>query len=386
MDQADPGLFRVLPSVDASGTLTFTPVANNIGKATFSATVYNALTKLFSAPETFTISIYAPPTTDGETYVVDYTGGNYATASDGVLSHDTDPNSAFDGGAMTAVVVNSGSDGYVYMNSDGSFKYYPSNGVFAGYDQISYQAAVGPATSPTQTVTIYSHEGAMVEKLYRQVLFRDAGRSEVMNWAPQLHGGLSMTSFGGDIIESSEHLNTVVTGFFYDFLGRSPSSSDLSYWDSVWVNNGGPEQVIIGIASTPECFNYAQTQYLYGDQNSNWLALAYQQILSRAVDSGALSYFTGQLDNGYMSRAQVAQTLATSSEYRTNAINNYYSLFLGRAPSSSDQQYWLGQMQNGTNQLSLQETLIASGEYFSSPQAAVYDPTYGWYDVNLWKY
>ena len=75
------------------------------------------------------------------------------SAANGVLANDTDA----DGGALSAVLGTTTSNGSLTLNADGSFVYTPNAG-FCGTDSFTYTATDGNATSApaTVTITVYS--------------------------------------------------------------------------------------------------------------------------------------------------------------------------------------------------------------------------------------
>ncbi|HEV3345004.1 MAG TPA: DUF4214 domain-containing protein [Pirellulales bacterium] len=366
MTNSNPGLFGTQPAVNSSGTLTYTPATNQYGTATLNVTLTNSFTGL-GVTHSFSLSVVGTPTAAPDYYVVNTSGGSSASSAQGVLANDTNPNS---GMTMYANMVSGPAHGGLTLNSDGSLTYTP-NGGFQGVDSFTYQDQVGPALGNTVTVTVYSHGGSLVAKMYQQMLGRAASSSDIGYWAPSVDSNpLNIASVDQGVYNSAEYENPKVTSWFNGFLGRGPSGSDLSYWEGQWVSYESPEQVIIAVASTQESFNYAQTQYHYGDQNENWVSLIYPVILNRSADSGALSYFTGQLDGNSMTRAQVVQALVYSNEYRDDVIQSFFQTLLMRSASQSDINYYQGLMaNNGYTQLHIQQSIPSVAEYLNNPAA-----------------
>jgi hypothetical protein len=369
---SNPGLFSAAPSISYGGTLTFTPTANLYGQATITVDLYDDTSNVRTGTQTFTISVLAPPTGNPSYFLANYAQISFASAP-GVLATDSDPNASPNLQADPNLVSN-GSWGSVTLNSDGSFSYAPgANFPIEGLDQFTYKPQDGPAYGNATTVTVYTHGGALIAKIYQQMLHRAASNSDVGYWAVDLNsesniGNITLVDKG--VYNSAEYENPQVTSWFNGFLGRGPSQSDLNYWEGQWVSYESPEQVIIGIASTQEAFNHAQTQYHYSDQNENWVSLIYPPILNRQADSGALSYFTSELDGGYMTRAQVVQALADSNEYRDDVIQSFFQTFLMRSASQSDINYFQGLMDNyGYTQLQIQQAILDTLEYLDNPAA-----------------
>jgi hypothetical protein len=192
-----------------------------------------------------------------------------------------------------------------------------------------------------------------------------------------------MDAFGGDIIESDEHLNEVVTAMFQALLGRNPNSTDESYWGGVWKNNQGPGQIWVGVGSTEnsnECYNHAQNLgYNKADANQNWINLIYEAILGHPADSGALGYFDGELSSGAMKTWDVVNAVIVSQEYYNDVVTQYYQAYLHRAPTSYEMNtVWEPQLASGLTQLQFQEDILKSTEFAGNPPAATNDA------ANLW--
>jgi hypothetical protein len=63
-------------------------------------------------------------------------------------------------------------------------------------------------------------------------------------------------------------------------------------------------------------------------------------------------------------RADVAQMIATSTEYRSNLIESYFQRFLRRPASSSEINYWVGLLASGSTDEQVIAHLLASNEYY----------------------
>ena len=120
--------------------------------------------------------------------------------------------------------------------------------------------------------------------------------------------------------------------------------------------------------------------------DERFVAQVYLDVLNRVVDQGALGYWSGLLDQGLLTRTQVAQELIQSTEYRTGEIQSLYEEFLGRAADSSSIGGWLSYLAGGGTNLSLEIQLLGSQEYFQNKGggtnagflSALYESVLGW--------
>ena len=64
--------------------------------------------------------------------------------------------------------------------------------------------------------------------------------------------------------------------------------------------------------------------------NAQFVAQAYRDVLQRESDPDSLVRFSGQLDQGTLTRNQVVIGLVVSPEYRALQVQKLYLQFLGR--------------------------------------------------------
>ncbi len=102
-----------------------------------------------------------------------------------------------------------------------------------------------------------------------------------------------------------------------------------------------------------------------GSANGRFLSQLYLDLLQRPADTAGFNLFNGQLSGG-TTRAQVAQTFTTSTEYRTVLVQGYYSRFLQRAADSSGLSVQLNLFASGYTDEQVIANLVGSAEYFAT--------------------
>jgi VCBS repeat-containing protein len=135
-------------TVNADGTITYTPNANATGADSFTYTVSDGTTSSSAA----TVNITINAVNDTPLAVADSYSTDEDTALSGnVLANDSDPDL---GDTRTAVLVSGPAHGTLTLNADGSFTYTPAANS-SGPESFSYRArdAAG-AESPPVTVAI----------------------------------------------------------------------------------------------------------------------------------------------------------------------------------------------------------------------------------------
>jgi len=84
-----------------------------------------------------------------------------------------------------------------------------------------------------------------VRSLYSTVLNRTAGPSEVAFWVGRLNSGASRSTVAYGFLLSTEHLTSVVDGYYQDLLGRGIDPSGQATWVAA-IQNGTRVEGIIG--------------------------------------------------------------------------------------------------------------------------------------------
>lgn len=100
-----------------------------------------------------------------------------------------------------------------------------------------------------------SNPQGWVTKLYQHVLHRNPARAEVDHWIRQMRAGQSRYSVAMGFLLSTEHLTTVVNGYYRDLLGRGIDPVGRAHW--VWLIQTGTrvEEIIGGIVASDEYFS-----------------------------------------------------------------------------------------------------------------------------------
>ena len=140
--------------MNANGSFTFTPPAAFTGATSFTYRAVNGFGPGNTATVTLTVSPPVP-TTGPETYSTPM-GTPLNTPAPGVLGNDLTNG----GGALSAQLVTTTTNGILTLASDGSFSYAPNAG-FRGADSFTYRAvnSVGPGNTATVSINVTEHHG-----------------------------------------------------------------------------------------------------------------------------------------------------------------------------------------------------------------------------------
>jgi len=99
--------------------------------------------------------------------------------------------------------------------------------------------------------------------------------------------------------------------------------------------------------------------------NAAFICSAYEVLLGRAPDSSGAAFWNAQLAGG-TSRSAVAYGIVTSSEYRSDLVNDYYETFLGRAPDSAGLSFWMAQLSAGVSDNSVLSGILGSPQFYAN--------------------
>jgi hypothetical protein len=93
-----------------------------------------------------------------------------------------------------------------------------------------------------------------VEQLYLDLLHRTVDASGLATWVPKLDQGAGHFQVALKIIESPEHRDLVIQGYYHQFLDRAASPSELNAWQAFFDAGGTNEQAEATILGSDEFF------------------------------------------------------------------------------------------------------------------------------------
>jgi hypothetical protein len=151
------------------------------------------------------------------------------------------------------------------------------------------QVAAGFLSSGEFMAHAGNNQTGWLDALYQDVLGRGADAQGQNYWLGQLSAGASLTDIALGIETSGERESMIVQGDYQQFLGRTANSGEVGYWLGALANGMTNEQVAASFLSSGE---YFQRQH---NNASDWIAGAYQTVLSRNADPTGTNYWLGVL-------------------------------------------------------------------------------------------
>jgi hypothetical protein len=370
-------------SVDpTTGQITYTSVAGFSGTDTFTYTVMD-VNNAVSNPATVSVVVNRPtanPDVAGTTSTP--TGGVPVVLH--VVSNDTDPdgNQFLDPHSVT--IVSGPSHGSATVDSStGDVTYTPAAG-FSGTDTFQYTIAdtngavsnpatdsiivlgtgigktggivslppqPGPSSSP-----LTGPNAAFVDEIYSNLLGRHATSDPGMaGWVGLLQQTGSLQAVVQGIIHSAEYRGLEVTSYYQNFLGRTPTTSEVQDWVHAFQAGATEQQVAVAFFTSPEF------QGMHSS-NGDFVNALYNDLLGRNPETSAP--WQALLNSGAASRGQVALAVMNSTEALADTVQVFYGDFLGRGGSSAETAVWLGFLGGNHAQLdAVALSFLASTEF-----------------------
>src|SRR5262249_49366737 len=108
--------------------------------------------------------------------------------------------------------------------------------------------------------------------------------------------------------------------------------------------------------------------------NARFVEALYLDELGRAGDTTNIrdaGYWVAALDSGALSRADVAQGIASSAEAEDRLVQTWYRTYLGRPAQGGEEQYWVSRLAQGQTHEQVLGGLLSSDEFVNRTQALV---------------
>ncbi len=108
-----------------------------------------------------------------------------------------------------------------------------------------------------------------------------------------------------------------------------------------------------------------ERRILLNADNQLFVNTLYQDLLHRGAEPSGLAFWTGALERG-VSRQQVAFSMTSGTEYRTDEVQSLYRDLLKRSADTEGFTYFLGRLNSGATDEQAKAEMIGSTEYFQT--------------------
>jgi uncharacterized delta-60 repeat protein len=213
--------------------------------------------------------------------------------------------------------------------------------------------------------SLQTDDGQFVSGLYQDLLKRSADFAGAAGFQQAVDSARdqALTPVAASLVTSAEGRSDLISRFYSQYLGRTPSAAEISPFVAALQQGVTPELVQASIAGSPEYFQHQ------GSTNEAWLRGVYLNVLGRPPDAASQGLLN--LVNQGLPRDQAAAFLLSTTEYRSRLITEVYAADLGRSAGPADINFWLpllSQGSAGAGQPSTDErfltAVLGSAEYF----------------------
>jgi hypothetical protein len=173
-------------------------------------------------------------------------------------------------------------------------------------DSFTYSAA------PTVNGTLNQR---FVALLYREILQRGAGTSEVAGWAGLLDQGTPRSQIVQAFENSQEHLGILVDGLFSKLLGRPANANERPYFIGLLQTGTTVEQISQTLATSLE-FNNNHSS------NISFVQAVFVKVLGREASASDAAAWASAVPS--LGRGGLVSTFLGSLEFRAAAIAQMY--------------------------------------------------------------
>ena len=213
----------------------------------------------------------------------------------------------------------------------------------------------GAAVSTTSKVLVGADNERLLEDLFEDLLGRGADDDALNFFSAKLNQGESAAQVVAEIQATSEFLAGRVQALFQQFLHRGAEPGAVSFFSPLVARNvQTAEETIV---SSPE---YLQ---LHGGSPSGFLGALYQDALGRAIDPGALAFWSGQALASDSARDQVAAAVFSSEEFLTDLVKRDIQQYLGRPADAGALNEFVKALQSGATDEQVVAAILGSPEF-----------------------
>ena len=158
------------------------------------------------------------------------------------------------------------------------------------------------------------------------------------------------------IIDSSETAATLAGEAYNFLLDRVADPAGTRYSADALQSGLTVEALEVFFTSTDEAYAVA------GGTNDDYVNYLYGVILDRSPSGDEVTYWSGLLTSGAMTRYQVASAFVYSNERLALIVGDFYGEYLGRAPDAGGAAFWSSVLQSSG-------VRAATIPFISSPEA-----------------
>jgi len=216
---------------------------------------------------------------------------------------------------------------------------------------------VGDIGQYTLTAQVPQNWGPYVASLYNSLLNRAPSAAELSTVTAAMNGGnVTPAQLVQAFLHSGEYRADVVQADFAHYLGRSASAGELSVLTTLLGQGFSEQNLAAAVLASGESFADR------GDSFAAWIAAVYQDLDGRAATAFEAGWWAQAHADGW-SLYQIASTIVGSAEADAHLVAVEYDQLLGRTVDSAGMSGFLALLQGGYDWNIVPYGLAASQEY-----------------------
>jgi Domain of unknown function (DUF4214) len=231
----------------------------------------------------------------------------------------------------------------------------PDGSLSIGVVPISPVSPVPVVPNPFTPIPSNDANSAYVASLYRAVLGRVGGLSEVSSWVAELRLGMTRAEVAEQFVNSIEHRQDEVYAYYEEFLHRAPDPTSI-FWVDKLMSGVSEEKIVEAILDSPEY------QAAHKDTISFVQGL-FTDVLGRVGDATSAAW-VAVLNSG-TSRGRAVVDFVESNEAFVHMIESLYTAYLHRNPEygTTFEGWWTVPITPGESASEVATDILTSPEF-----------------------
>lgn len=207
------------------------------------------------------------------------------------------------------------------------------------------------------TFDIHARNRHYVQDLYRDLLQREGDEGGIAGWTQLADAGFDRGAIASSILASAEYRAHLVQRAFQEILGREAEPGALNFYLNQLGQGTSEAQLRAIIFGSNEYFQKS------GGTVDAFLIAVYRDVLHRPIDSEGQVNFASAIGRG-LSRETAALAILNSVEAREQKVVSWFDTHFKRSADAGGLAYFLTFLNAGKTDESVLAMLLASPEYF----------------------
>jgi len=223
----------------------------------------------------------------------------------------------------------------------------------------------------SSALLLFSDNRVFVSQQYLDFLDREPDSEGYSAWVNALNSGFPKAVMIEMFMDSGEFRlkGKFIAQTYLGILRRDADYGGFRDWLGALLQGMSREQIVQFFLNSTEF----KSRFGSNLTNGEFVERVYANVLLRGSDTGGFNYWVGQLNNGKMTRAQVALSFLDSAEFQNLTVSQnrvdvsvLYFNMLRRDPDVGGFSWWVGVLNGGVPLAPVIEGFLNSAEYQSS--------------------